>query len=294
MALNGPRRNLRLAGWWIAGVCSSALANAWLPLPAENPFRSTLAMLPFVLRGGIVRHLRNAYCWPMVLRNIGEVCGSLLYVSSLVRLPIANTTAIMQTSPLAITAAAALFLGDRVGWRRWMATSFGLIGALIVIRPGGADFSWWYLPAVIAVAFVTLRDLSTRYIPHSTPTMFITFLTFMVTLAGGLAMGLVLGFGAMLALQGERETPVGVRSTAPALAEGPLLRVNFTAAASETQLRFALIEARATIVAGPTRLGDYYLKPAPGQLAAARDSLSRSKVVQRIDEVPGLPPELTE
>ena len=113
-------------------------------------------------------------------------------------------------------------------------------------------------------------------------------------LAQGLAMGLVLGFGAMLALQGERETPVGVRSTAPALAEGPLLRVNFTAAASETQLRFALIEARATIVAGPTRLGDYYLKPAPGQLAAARDSLSRSKVVQRIDEVPGLPPELTE
>ena len=113
-------------------------------------------------------------------------------------------------------------------------------------------------------------------------------------LAQGLAMGLLLGFGAILALQGEREAPVSVRSTAPGLADGPLLRVGFDAAASETQMRFALIEARASIVAGPTRLGDYYLKAAPGQLAAARDSLLRSGVVRQADEVPGLPPELTE
>jgi hypothetical protein len=117
-------------------------------------------------------------------------------------------------------------------------------------------------------------------------------------LAQGLSMGLALGLGSMLALQGASEAPEsqssGVRSTAPALAEGPLLRVSFDAAASESSLRLALIEARSLIVAGPTRLGDYYLKPASGQLAEARATLLRSGVVRQADEVPGLPPELVE
>jgi hypothetical protein len=114
-------------------------------------------------------------------------------------------------------------------------------------------------------------------------------------LAQGLAMGAMLSLGVLLAIQqGEGEAPIGVRGGAPALADGPLLRVSFDATASEMKLRLALIEARALIVAGPTRLGDYYLKPAPGQLANTRESLLRSGVALQADEVPGLPAELTE
>ncbi len=184
---------LAMASFIVADALTKA-AGADLPASQVIAMRcgfGALIMAPFVLRRGIVAHLKAAYCWPMLLRNIGEIGGSLLYVSSLVRLPIANTTAIMQTSPLVITAAAALFLGDKVGWRRWMATGAGLIGAIIIIRPGGADFTWWYLPAVLAVLFVTVRDLATRYIPRTTPTVFVTFLTFVVTLIGGLAYGVV-------------------------------------------------------------------------------------------------------
>jgi hypothetical protein len=115
-------------------------------------------------------------------------------------------------------------------------------------------------------------------------------------LTQGLAMGAMLSLGVLLAVQqGEHEAPSGgARGGAPALAEGPLLRVSFDAGVSEMKLRLALIEARTVIVAGPTRLGDYYLKPAPGQLAAARESLLRSGVAVQADEVPGLPAELTE
>jgi hypothetical protein len=116
-------------------------------------------------------------------------------------------------------------------------------------------------------------------------------------LAQGLALGLMLGVGAMIALpplQHDDAAPVDVRSGGTALADGPLLRVTFDAAASESRLRLALIEARAIIVAGPTRLGDYYLKPAPGQLGAARDSLLRSGLVREAVEVPGLPAEMLE
>jgi hypothetical protein len=113
-------------------------------------------------------------------------------------------------------------------------------------------------------------------------------------LAQGLAMGLAVGLGALLALPRPDADYTEIRSTAPGFADGPLLRVNFDPAASENDLRLALIEARVLIVAGPTRLGDYYVKPAPAQLEAARSTLARSRAVQRVEPVPGLPPEVLE
>ena len=117
-------------------------------------------------------------------------------------------------------------------------------------------------------------------------------------LAQGLAMGLALGLGALIAVNVSRDEASQMRGTGSAatksLADGPLLRVTFRPEASERNLRMALVEARAIIVAGPTRLGDYYLKAAPGALVQARDALLKSGVAQQVDEVPGLPPELTE
>jgi hypothetical protein len=113
-------------------------------------------------------------------------------------------------------------------------------------------------------------------------------------LAQGLAMGLLVGVGTMLVLEQRAPDTSPVRSTTRGLADGPLLRVSFHPQTTENELRLALIEARAVIVAGPTRLGDYYLKPAAGHLKEARDSLMKSRVVQQADEVPSLPEELLE
>lgn len=114
-----------------------------------------------------------------------------------------------------------------------------------------------------------------------------------------LAPALVLAL-AVIGVQGvllfERQAPSygEVRGTAPALADGPLLRVNFKPEAREADIRLKLVEVRALIVAGPTRLGDYYLKTAPGQLAAVKQALGHSGLIQEVDEVPGLPEELLE
>ncbi len=113
-------------------------------------------------------------------------------------------------------------------------------------------------------------------------------------LAQGLALGLLMGVGATVVLQQHARDTSPVRSTAPGLADGPLLRVSFRPATPEKELRLTLIEARTVIVAGPTRLGDYYLKPSGGRLREARESLLTSNAVQRADEVPSLPEELTE
>ena len=51
-------------------------------------------------------------------------------------MPIANASAILQSLPLAVTLAAALFLGEPVGWRRYLAIAIGFVGVLIIVRPG--------------------------------------------------------------------------------------------------------------------------------------------------------------
>jgi drug/metabolite transporter (DMT)-like permease len=63
-------------------------------------------------------------------------------------MPIANATAILQSVPLAVTLGAALFLGERVGWRRYLAIVAGFMGVLIIVRPGTEGFDAYALWAL--------------------------------------------------------------------------------------------------------------------------------------------------
>lgn len=113
----------------------------------------------------------------IVMRNIGEIGSTFFYLFALFNMPMADATAILQFLPLAITAGAALFLGEPVGWRRWSATAVGLVGVLIIIRPGTSAFTVWSLVALLGVAFSMLRDLSTRGISGRFPTIFLVVLS---------------------------------------------------------------------------------------------------------------------
>lgn len=104
---------------------------------------------------------------PVLLRNAGEVVGTLGFVTALALTPLASASAILQATPLAVTLGAALFLGEQVGWRRWSAICVGFLGVLMVIRPGLEGFQPASLFAVQAVAGLALRDLATRATPRS-------------------------------------------------------------------------------------------------------------------------------
>jgi drug/metabolite transporter (DMT)-like permease len=114
-------------------------------------------------------HLATAPGLP--LRAGAEVIATVLYLSALTRMPIADATALLQFTPLAITAGAALFLGAPVGWRRWLATLVGLAGVLIIVRPGGTGFNPYSSLALVAIVFVAARDLITRRLGAEVPTI---------------------------------------------------------------------------------------------------------------------------
>ena len=135
---------------------------------------------------GAIRPLRTLFVKPVALRVFGEVGGTVSFLAAITHLPLANTSAIMQSLPLAITLGAAIGFGEPVGWRRWSAIVAGFIGVLIIVRPGLAGFSQYALFALMSVAFCALRDLATRKIPAQIPSLFITLLTTVtVTAAGG-------------------------------------------------------------------------------------------------------------
>ena len=105
----------------------------------------------------------------LTLRNIGEIGSTFFFLFALFHMPIATATAILQLTPLAITAAAAIFLAEPVGWRRWLAAFVGFVGVIIVIRPGSDAFNVFSLLALAGVACSVLRDLSTRRISMEVP-----------------------------------------------------------------------------------------------------------------------------
>ncbi|MBD8875019.1 DMT family transporter [Roseibium polysiphoniae] len=126
---------------------------------------------------GVFRSARLLIHPMVLLRTLAEVCATLLYLTALMRMPIANATSILQALPLVVTAAAAIFLKAPVGWRRWTAIGVGLTGVMLIIRPGFEGFDAWALVALAGVMFMAIRDLSTRQMPEEIPTYGVSLMT---------------------------------------------------------------------------------------------------------------------
>ena len=101
----------------------------------------------------------------VLLRNLGEMVGTYAYITALASVPLATVSAVLQAMPLAVTMGAALFMGEKVGWRRWTAIAVGFAGVLVVIRPGLDGFRPAALWVLVTVAGLSLRDLASRAIP---------------------------------------------------------------------------------------------------------------------------------
>ncbi|MEX4007877.1 MAG: DMT family transporter [Neoaquamicrobium sediminum] len=126
---------------------------------------------------GALRNPRQA-AHPMVaLRVTGELVATVLFLIALTRMPLANISAVLQALPLAVTMGAALFFGETVGWRRWLAIAAGFTGVMIIVRPGLEGFNAYSLVALVCVLFCAVRDLATKQIPDEVPSLLVSTLT---------------------------------------------------------------------------------------------------------------------
>ncbi len=137
--------------------------------------RSIIIIPPVLVMAWItkvtLRNLSNQDKCLISVRVVAEICTMVAFLTALKHMPLANVTAILQALPLAVTMAAALFLAEPVGWRRWSAILVGFVGVLIVVRPGLEGFNIYSLAALVAVIFLTVREIVTRKITSEVPTI---------------------------------------------------------------------------------------------------------------------------
>ena len=133
-----------------------------------------LIMSPAMVPGSPLYALRSQRSGLQVMRGVALLGSSLFFISGLRFLPIAEASATGFVAPLFVTALSIVFLGETVGVRRWLATAVGLIGVLIILRPGtGAFHPAAFFPIVSALAWactlIMTRMMSGR--DHAITTM---------------------------------------------------------------------------------------------------------------------------
>ena len=122
--------------------------------------QTLLLVLIFLPR--LPRLLRTAAPGLQIMRSVLLFSATSLYFNGLTMLPLAEATALMEVGPLLITAMAALILGEQVGPRRWGAVAAGLVGALIIVRPGLGVFQPAALLVLGAATCIAGYQIATR------------------------------------------------------------------------------------------------------------------------------------
>lgn len=169
------------------------LTATQLPLGQMIAIRGLFALgLILLICGfaGALRHPKVLLDRFVVMRMVGEVGAALFFFSALLRMPFADTNAVLQFVPLGLTAASAIFLAEPVGWRRWTATLVGLAGVLMIVRPGAPQAGIGPVFALLSVASIIVRDIATRRVPAEIPTLLLSAATIGAVMLSGVGLGL--------------------------------------------------------------------------------------------------------
>jgi drug/metabolite transporter (DMT)-like permease len=158
---------------FIRGLCATVLLVA-------------IAHAMGLLRGPGAR-AREILHRPVMIRSMLDASATLVYLTALFHLPLANATAINMATPLFIALLAVLWMGERIGPARWFAIALGFVGVLLIVQPKADGFNGYALLCLFGTLLHALRDLFTRKINTDMPSILITIGTAVsVTLLAGL------------------------------------------------------------------------------------------------------------
>ncbi|MGB0853386.1 MAG: DMT family transporter [Pikeienuella sp.] len=190
--------NLRGAGYMIISMAAFVVNDALMKsLAGDIPLFQAIflrGLAAMALIGGLAwargaakpSALAKADRKPAFIRVCAEIGTTTCFLTALFNMPLANATAILQSTPLALTLVAAVFLREPVGWRRWTAVLIGFSGVMLIVRPGAEGFNSAAYWALGAVGFIIIRDLATKRLSPATPSLSITLMTAIaITCLGG-------------------------------------------------------------------------------------------------------------
>ncbi len=101
------------------------------------------------------------------VRNISAVVSSLFGIYSFTVLPLSEAYSLFFLMPAFVTILSIPVLGEKVGWRRWLAVILGFAGVLLVVRPGFRELHFAHLTAVFSAATSAVSLLALRMMGSS-------------------------------------------------------------------------------------------------------------------------------
>lgn len=157
-------------------------------------FAVVLAILPATGTGLTAFRTRRL---PMhLLRGGFVVMSNLCFFLGLAAMPIADAVALFFIAPLLITALSVPMLGETVGPRRWAAVGVGLVGVIVMLRPGAGIFHPAMLLPLFAAFCYAMLHMLTRRMGGTESALTLTLYVQMTFIAVCVISGLVLGHGA--------------------------------------------------------------------------------------------------
>ncbi|MEE8445702.1 MAG: DMT family transporter [Alphaproteobacteria bacterium] len=194
-ALSGPLR----AVFWMVLQCiffSGMTASVrWLSatmeayeLVAFRGFFGLLFVAPLILTRRPGSLLRTGRTGLLVTRSVLTVAATAVWFIGLGAMPVSDAIAIQFTLPLFVVVGAGLFLGERVGWRRWVTVAIGFGGALVIIRPGIVPLSTAALLVLASALLYAGVHLMTKRLSDQLPAPVIVFYMNLIMLPLGLAL----------------------------------------------------------------------------------------------------------
>ena len=175
----------RAAGWLLLGV----LGGLGLDLCAKELLESYSLVQFILLRsgiaigillliaprfGGYVALMTKRAAWHL-LRTVFAVGAMFGFFYGLANMPLVHAFTLGYTAPLMVTALSAMFLGERVGVRRWTAVIVGFGGVLIILRPGSGEFSFAVVAVLFAAFCYACQAITARHLGESESTLSLLF-----------------------------------------------------------------------------------------------------------------------
>jgi drug/metabolite transporter (DMT)-like permease len=147
--------------------------------------------LPILIYLGFGRDLPKLINRWVLVRTFSEVFAILCFILALANMPIADVTAIGQTSPLMVLLGIWLIWGDKIGSFRMFLIGLGITGAILVAQPGGSAASPFAILGFLCAVGAAARDIATRKVPPDIPTLIVTFSTLLMVMLSALVCSLL-------------------------------------------------------------------------------------------------------
>ncbi len=196
--------NVKGAAWMTLGMAGYVINDALIKLAADEvPLFQAILMRGicittvlgiWMLKRGELASLVAIVDRAVAGRVVTEMLATAVYLTALLQLPLAGLSAVIQITPLAVTFAAARLLGEPVSVHRVGAVIVGFFGVLLVVKPWSDNFSPWFILGLVAVGLITIRELTTKRIAPTIPSLAIAFSTAVSITAMGLVVTIVQGW----------------------------------------------------------------------------------------------------